>query len=65
VCESVRNKEGAVLSDDDRALEWLRTHCSYSETPINGPFVARVLASYANYVLMQPDTTTGRDNQEW
>jgi hypothetical protein len=52
VCESVRNKEGAVLSDDERALEWLRTHCSYHETLINGPFVARVLASYANYVLM-------------
>jgi hypothetical protein len=62
------NKEGAVLSDDKRALERMRTHCSYSETLINGPFVARVLASYANYALMQrtlQPTEITKSDTEW
>ena len=46
----------------------MKTHCSYSETLINGPVVARVLASYANYVLMQralqPSEITKGDT-EW
>ena len=56
------------MSEDERALEWMKTHCSYSETLINGPVVARVLASYANYVLMQralqPSEITKGDT-EW
>ena len=57
------HKEGAVLADDERALEWMKTHCFYSKTLINGPFLARVLASYAKLRTEAADTTTGRDNQ--
>ena len=54
------------MSDDERALEWMKT--LLSEMLINGPFVARVLASYANYVLrqrtLQPAEITKADT-EW